>query len=105
MMVVGRLLKFFEARYLVLCGLSLSAATLYQMVYFTTDTSTQIIVVTCIQGPGLGLVFVPLSMVSFSTLPGVPADQRHVNADPAPQHRQFGRHPDRDRQPHQHDDA
>ena len=71
MMAVGRLLKFVEARTLVFSGLSLSAATLYHMVGFTTDTSTQTIVVTgIIQGAGLGLVFVPLSTVAFATLPG-----------------------------------
>ena len=53
------------------CGLALTAATLYQMVGFTTDTSTQTIVVTgIIQGAGLGLVFVPLTTVAFATLPG-----------------------------------
>jgi len=71
MMAVGRLLKFVEARTLVFCGLTLTAATLYQMVGFTTDTSTQtIVVVGIIQGAGLGLVFVPLSTVAFATLPG-----------------------------------
>jgi DHA2 family multidrug resistance protein len=71
MMAVGRLLKFVEARTLVFCGLTLTAATLYQMVGFTTDTSTRtIVVVGIIQGAGLGLVFVPLSTVAFTTLPG-----------------------------------
>ena len=74
MMVVGRLMKFVEARTLVFVGLTLTAVTLYQMVGFTTDTSTQTIVVTgIIQGFGLGLVFVPLSTVAFSTLPGASA--------------------------------
>jgi DHA2 family multidrug resistance protein len=68
---VGRLLKFIEARTLVFCGLSLTAVTLYEMVGFTTDSSTYTIVVTgIIQGAGLGLVFVPLSTVAFATLPG-----------------------------------
>ena len=71
MMAVGRLLKIVEARTLVFCGLTLTAATLYHMVGFTLDTSTRTIVVTgIIQGAGLGLVFVPLSTVAFSTLPG-----------------------------------
>ncbi len=71
MMAVGRLLKFVEARTLVFCGLAITAATLYHMVGFTTDTSMQTIVVTgIIQGAGLGLVFVPLSTVAFATLPG-----------------------------------
>ena len=106
MMAVGRLLKFVEARTLVFCGLTLTAATLYQMVGFTTDTSTQTIVVTgIIQGAGLGLVFVPLSTVAFATLPGESAQQRHRDADAGSQHRQLDRHLDGDRQPHQHDDA
>jgi DHA2 family multidrug resistance protein len=71
MMAVGRLLKFVEARTLVFCGLTLTAMTLYYMVGFTIDTSMRTIVVTgIIQGAGLGLVFVPLSTVAFSTLPG-----------------------------------
>jgi DHA2 family multidrug resistance protein len=71
MTAVGRLLKFVEARTLVFCGLSLTAITLYEMVGFTTDSSTYTIVVTgIIQGAGLGLVFVPLSTVAFATLPG-----------------------------------
>jgi DHA2 family multidrug resistance protein len=71
MMAVGRLLKFVEARVLVFCGLGLTAITLYEMVGFTTDSSTYTIVVTgIIQGAGLGLVFVPLSTVAFTSLPG-----------------------------------
>lgn len=71
MMAVGRLLKVLEARTLVFAGLSISAATLYVMIGFTTDTSAQTIVTTgVIQGMGLGLVFVPLSTVAFTTLPG-----------------------------------
>jgi DHA2 family multidrug resistance protein len=71
MMLVGRLMKFVEARTLVFVGLAISAATLYEMINFTTDTSaTTIVVLGVIQGSGLGLVFVPLSTVAFTTLPG-----------------------------------
>jgi DHA2 family multidrug resistance protein len=71
MMMVGRLMKFVEARTLVFVGLAISAATLYEMINFTTDTSaTTIVVLGVIQGSGLGLVFVPLSTVAFTTLPG-----------------------------------
>jgi len=71
MMMVGRLMKFVEARTLVGIGLAISAATLYEMISFTTDTSaTTIVVLGVIQGSGLGLVFVPLSTVAFTTLPG-----------------------------------
>jgi MFS transporter, DHA2 family, multidrug resistance protein len=71
MILVGRLLKVIEARYLVLAGLLLAAYTLHLMVDFTDQTSSGAIVyASVIQGFGLGLVFVPLSTVAFTTLPG-----------------------------------
>jgi MFS transporter, DHA2 family, multidrug resistance protein len=70
MVMVGRLMRMIEPRYLVLGGLALAAYTLYQMVGFTDQTSSRTIVVaSIIQGVGLGLVFVPLSTVAFTTLP------------------------------------
>jgi MFS transporter, DHA2 family, multidrug resistance protein len=70
MLMVGRLMKFIEARYLVLIGMCLAALTLAWMVDFTDQTSSDTIVVTSVgQGFGLGLVFVPLSTVAFATLP------------------------------------
>jgi len=70
MSIVGRLLKVVEARYLVLAGLILAAFTLHQMVGFTDQTSSRAIVqASIVQGFGLGLVFVPLSTVAFTTLP------------------------------------
>src|SRR5262245_36533395 len=71
MMMVGWLMKFIQPRTLVGIGLAISAVTLYQMIGFTTDTSARTIVVLGVaQGAGLGLVFVPLSTVAFTTLPG-----------------------------------
>jgi DHA2 family multidrug resistance protein len=71
MIIVGRLLKFVEARYCVLVGLTLASFTLHQMVGFTDQTSAATIVqASIVQGFGLGLVFVPLSTVAFTTLPG-----------------------------------
>jgi MFS transporter, DHA2 family, multidrug resistance protein len=70
MLVVGRLLRVFEARTLIFIGLALSAATFYQMIGFTMDTSSRTIFLTgVVQGAGIGLVFVPLSTISFATLP------------------------------------
>jgi len=70
MLMVGRLLKVIEARYLVLAGLTLATLTLDWMVDFTDQTSARTIVATSIvQGFGLGFVFVPLSTVAFVTLP------------------------------------
>jgi DHA2 family multidrug resistance protein len=71
MIIVGRLLKWIEARYLVLVGQLIAAFTLYQMIGFTDQTSArEIVIVSVVQGFGLGLVFVPLSTVAFTTLPG-----------------------------------
>jgi len=71
MVLVGRLLRVVEARYLVLTGLTLATFTLSRMVGFTDQTSSSTIVeVSILQGFGLGLVFVPLSTVAFTTLPG-----------------------------------
>jgi len=71
MMVVGRLLRFIQARYLILTGLIITSVTLYKMTGFTDYTSSRTIaIISVIQGVGLGLVFVPLSTVAFATLPG-----------------------------------
>jgi MFS transporter, DHA2 family, multidrug resistance protein len=71
MMLVGRLMRFVEARTLIICGLSLTAGSLFQMTGWTDQTGVnEIVVVSIIQGFGFGLVFVPLSTVAFLTLPG-----------------------------------
>jgi DHA2 family multidrug resistance protein len=71
MLIVGRLLKIFEARTLMFVGMGLTALTMYHMVGFTNMTAgSTIIWVTVLQGFGMGLVFVPLSTVAFTTLPG-----------------------------------
>jgi DHA2 family multidrug resistance protein len=70
MLIVGRLLKLIEARYLVLAGLLLTVFTLDEMSGFTDQVSSQTLVIaSVVQGFGLGLVFVPLSTVAFTTLP------------------------------------
>ena len=70
MTLVGRLIKRVEIRYLVLAGLILATITLDQMVGFTDQTAARtIVLVSVVQGFGLGLLFVPLSTVAFSTLP------------------------------------
>jgi len=70
MALMGRLLKVVEARYLILIGLILTAATLYQMTGFTQNTSSrEIVICGLIQGFGMGFVFIPLSTVAFLSLP------------------------------------
>jgi DHA2 family multidrug resistance protein len=69
MMLVGRLLRYFEARTLIISGLIVTAASLFQMTGWTDQTGVpEIVTVSIIQGFGFGLVFVPLSTVAFLTL-------------------------------------
>jgi MFS transporter, DHA2 family, multidrug resistance protein len=71
MMAAPRLMKMVESRYLILAGLLLSGGTLYVMTGFSLDTTQYTIVtVSIVQGVGLGLLFVPITAVAFSTLPG-----------------------------------
>lgn len=71
MMLVGRVMRYVEARTLIVTGLSLTAASLFQMTGWTDQTGvSEIVVVSIVQGFGFGLVFVPLSTVAFLTLPG-----------------------------------
>jgi DHA2 family multidrug resistance protein len=70
MMLVGRLMRFIEARTLIITGLSLTALSLFYMTYWTDQTGArEIVIMSIIQGFGFGLVFVPLSTVAFLTLP------------------------------------
>src|ERR1700712_4981647 len=69
MMFAGRLLKRFDARLMLLAGFLISAFALWQMMHYTIVLSASDIVWPgVVQGFGLGLVFVPLSALSFSTL-------------------------------------
>ena len=70
MMLVGRLMRYIEARTLIISGLSLTALSLFYMTGWTDQTGVprdrdhQ-----HRPGFGFGLVFVPLSTVAFLTLP------------------------------------
>src|SRR5436305_1659587 len=70
MMLVGRMMKYIEARTLIICGLSLTCLSLFYMTGWTDQTGiTEIVAISIFQGFGFGLVFVPLSTVAFLTLP------------------------------------
>src|ERR1700709_1890616 len=70
MMLVGRFMKYIEARTLIIGGLGLMSLSLFFMTGWTDQTNAPtIIVVSIAQGFGLGLVFVPLSTVAFLTFP------------------------------------
>ncbi len=69
MMLVGRIINRVDPRWMILTGLALTAFSLWQMTGFTPDVSQWTLVHTGMtQGLGLGLIFVPLSTITFSTL-------------------------------------
>jgi len=71
MMTVGRLLaRGVDPRWLIGTGLLLTAGSLWQMSHFNADMpATPVVIAGIIQGLGLGLVFVPVSTVAYTTLP------------------------------------
>ncbi len=71
MMMVGRLMaRGADARVLAGIGMVLTAYSLWQMVHWGVDvTQWMVIEAGIVQGLGLGLVFVPISTVAYSTLP------------------------------------
>lgn len=69
MLLVGRLITRIDPRWMIGFGLLLTALSLWEMTLFTLDVSGYDIVRTgVVQGLGLGLIFVPLSTLTFSTL-------------------------------------
>src|SRR5215813_11781195 len=71
MMLVGRMMRYIEARTLIVAGLGITALSLFYMTAWTDQTGVpEIITISVIQGFGFGLVFVPLSTVAFLTLQG-----------------------------------
>jgi len=71
MILVGRLIKRFDVRLVMSMGLALTACSLWQMTRFSLGMgSWPVIVSGILQGAGVGLVYVPLSLVAFTTLPG-----------------------------------
>ena len=69
MFAVGKLIGRIEVRWLLLAGLVLTAWAMNDMTGWTRDVSeTRVVVTGFVQGGGLGFLFVPLSVVTFSTL-------------------------------------
>jgi DHA2 family multidrug resistance protein len=70
MLVCGRLVGKVNTRVLVAIGFLATAYALYQMTSWTADVAeSSVIVAGFIQGVSIGFVFVPLSAVTFATLP------------------------------------
>lgn len=70
MFLVGRLIGKVDIRILLGAGFLVSAWAMYDMAGWTPDVSQQRIMLTgFVQGGGLGLLFVPLTTITFATLP------------------------------------
>jgi DHA2 family multidrug resistance protein len=70
MVLVARLIGRVDTRLVILTGLALTAISLWQMTGFSLNMGMGPILFSGIlQGFGLGFVFTPLSIVTFSTLP------------------------------------
>jgi len=70
MFLVGRLVGRIDTRLLLMIGLLLTAWAMYDMTGWNPNVSQWTIAVTgFIQGAGLGFLFVPLTTVTFATLP------------------------------------
>ncbi|MDD2701599.1 MAG: MDR family MFS transporter [Sideroxydans sp.] len=70
MIVVGKLAGKGDPRHFILFGLLLTILSLWEMSWFNTDiTGWTIVRNGILQGVGLGLIFVPLSTITFATLP------------------------------------
>jgi DHA2 family multidrug resistance protein len=69
MAIIGRLVERFDPRYLILAGIVISAYALWAMSLFDRNVSLTALMWTgMVQGVGIGMVFVPMSSVAFSTL-------------------------------------
>lgn len=70
MMIVGKLSGKIDTRYQIGLGLILTAYSLWLMTLFNAEISSYSIISSgIIQGLGLGFIFVPLSTLTFATLP------------------------------------
>jgi DHA2 family multidrug resistance protein len=69
MFVVGRLVGKVDTRLILLVGLGLCSLSLWQMTHFDLAmSSTPFVTTGILQGLGIGLLFVPLSVTAFATL-------------------------------------
>ncbi|HDU7890465.1 DHA2 family efflux MFS transporter permease subunit [Legionella pneumophila] len=70
MMIVGKFINQIQPRWLISIGVLLSALGIYITTHYSQDISLAwLIWPLVLQGFGLGLIFVPLSSIAFSTLP------------------------------------
>ena len=70
MLIAGRAVNRIDPRYIMLTGFALMGLSMEQMTAWTPDIGARSLAITTfIQGVGMGLVFTPLQVVAFATLP------------------------------------
>ncbi len=93
MLVVARLVGRVDTRLLIFVGLVLTAVSMWQMTGFSLQMGMGPVIWTgMMQGFGLGFVFTPLSIVTFSTLPRNLLTQGHGDFQLDAQYRRQRRH-------------
>jgi DHA2 family multidrug resistance protein len=69
MMLVGKLVRTVDARWLIMLGFGLTAVSMWQMAGFSLNVNIHDLVTSgMLQGFGIGLIFVPLTTIAFATL-------------------------------------
>jgi len=69
MVIVGRLVGKMDSRLIILTGVSLTAWSYFEMSQFSLDMDNRLILISgLLQGLGLGLIFVPLMALAFTTI-------------------------------------
>ena len=93
MMLVGRFMKYIEARILIMSGMALMSLSLFFMTGWTDQTGVPtIIVISVAQGFGLGLGVRAAQHGRIHDLAQSSAHRRHLDADPDAQRGQFDRY-------------
>jgi MFS transporter, DHA2 family, multidrug resistance protein len=72
MMLTNVLIKRVDGRILIAVGYALAAYSLLMMSQWSIEMDNRLIIVSSfVQGLGLGLVFMPMNMIAFSSLPAI----------------------------------
>jgi MFS transporter, DHA2 family, multidrug resistance protein len=70
MTIVGKIVHRVDPRLFIVCGIITSAIGVYSCTYYSLEVSTiWLIWPMIVQGIGLGMIFVPLMVIAFATLP------------------------------------
>ena len=86
--LVGKLLTRFDARWLVICGVVIVAASLFHMATFNLDIDFRTAMMARIyQSAGMAFLFVPINVMAFYFIPKEKIQQRHRDYQSGAEHR------------------